>query len=81
MTEPANTGELDFLDELIESPGWELLRARLELQLIRECDELERDSSEVESAKSRGAIRTLRLALGLPQMMRDELIKELRPGP
>lgn len=73
MSEPLDAGDLDALDELLGSDGWKLVRARLDMQLKRSTDELERDLDLPGTAKMRGAVTTLRLMAMLPKVMRDEI--------
>lgn len=73
MTEPLDTGDVDALDELLDSPGWKLVRARLETQLRRSLDDLERDLDVPGTAKARGSVAAVRMMLALPKAMRDEI--------
>jgi hypothetical protein len=74
-----NLADADDLDALIDSPGWALVKERIELQLDRERSELERDLPERDTARIRGAIRQLLIVHKLPELMRDEIRQQRKP--
>jgi len=77
MSEPNTTAEVDALDELLDTEGWELVEQRLILQLAREQHTLEGDLDGDQTAKTRGKIAMIRMFLELPRAMRDEIKGQL----
>lgn len=71
--EPLDTADADALDELLESAGWKLVQARLELQLKRDRDQIENTHPQDVTENIRGRIRSLKLSLNLPVLLRDEI--------
>jgi len=76
MIDSSISEKIDALDLLLASPGWDLVRERLELQLQRDQAELEREAGPEQTAKLRGQIARLRMMLELPAGMREEYRQE-----
>jgi hypothetical protein len=72
--------ELDALDTLVDSPGWELVKQRLQEEIGRMQRELEREIPEARTHRIRGGLTALRVALELPANMRAELAEQLKNG-
>lgn len=73
--------ELDALDMLVDSSGWELVKQRLQEEIGRQQRELEREIPEVRTHRIRGMLLAYRVAYSLPDNMREEISKELKEGP
>ena len=78
MTTDSSISEnIDALDLLLASTGWDLVRERLEMQLQRDQADLEREVGPETTAKIRGQIARLRMMIELPAGMREEFRQEL----
>lgn len=78
MIDPTEHSDVDALDELLASPGWSLVKARLEALLETSRRDLERDIVESSTNKARGAVAALRIAIGLPENMREEFAAQIK---
>jgi hypothetical protein len=61
------------MSELMDSPAWKLVAARLKVMLERHRDGCERSETEMELRRAQGAVAALRAALLVPQILWDEL--------
>jgi hypothetical protein len=75
--EPLDSSDLDALEDLKRSRGYDLVRERILGELKARAQELETDVSEARTAALRGYIRALRVVLALPEILIDEISKTL----
>jgi hypothetical protein len=64
--------ESDSIRELLRSPGWFLMRRRVEELLEQSKFLLEETQPEMSTAEARGRIRALRQVLLLPEVLLQE---------
>lgn len=76
--ESLDSSDLDALEELKRSRGYELVRERILGELAARCRELENDWGAERTAGLRGYIRALRVVLTLPDILSDEISKTLK---
>jgi hypothetical protein len=72
MAEILDSGDKDDLEELLLSPGYALVRKRIEGTVADMSNELAADLDLVATAKLRGKIAGLKLALSVPQILIGE---------
>lgn len=70
--------EVDALDTLIDSAGWELVKLRLMALIGREQRELEREIPETKTHRIRGSLAAYRVMYDLPGMLRTEIVEQLK---
>ena len=76
MTDP-DSADLDALQELVRSPGFQLYAARINEELERRRAELE-TAEKLEAIKgSQGLIKGLRIALEIPGILIEEVKAQL----
>lgn len=75
--EPPDSAEIDALKELQRSPGYELVMERIEEEMERRRDQLEDLCTQQLTDYTRGYLKALRTVLGIPQILIDEISKEL----
>lgn len=68
----------EHMEQVLQSQGYALIKQRLQGVLTGELEALARDLSPEDTAKKRGLIAGLRLALSLPQQMLGEY--RVKPG-
>ncbi len=68
---PYTSADLDAMSDLVASPGYKLLRDRMEAELERRRLELEQRGAEAQYC--RGQVAGLRTALATPQILSDEI--------
>lgn len=73
--EAVDSADLDAVLELQRSPGYALVVQRLGETLERKRLELERDGEDVQLL--RGEISALRVALAIPDILKDEIKAQL----
>lgn len=76
--EPLDSSDLDALEDLKRSRGYELVWERILGELAARCRELETDLSQERTAALRGYIRALRVVLALPEILHEEIAKTLK---
>jgi hypothetical protein len=64
--------DLDHVIDLATSPGYSLVAVRLHAVIEQQREKLEQDLTLEETAKVRGMITGLKLALDMPRQMRQE---------
>ena len=64
--------DVDHVDQTVRSRGWQLIRQRIERTLEQKRVELEHDAGEVATAKLRGFIEGMKLALEIPKMLMQD---------
>lgn len=64
--------DAEQIQDTLESPGWQLIRQRIERTLVGKIGELEKPSDEVTTAQLRGQIAGLRTALNVPDILLNE---------
>jgi hypothetical protein len=65
--------DLDFLEETCRQRGWEMIRERLEQMLEAERSTCEQTDSTRAAVRSQGAVRALRTALRIPEILALEI--------
>lgn len=70
--------EVDALDTLMDSPGWELVKLRIMALIGRDQRELEREIPEIRTHRIRGALTAYRVMYDLPGTMRGEIVEQLK---
>jgi hypothetical protein len=80
VNDPFEQLDVDAIDTLLDSPGWELVQRRLEEMLENDRVALERTTTEGETNRYRGRVFAYRIALNLPKIMRDEMANVLKKG-
>ena len=69
MTEPYDSSDLDAINELMESPGYALVKERIQAEIERLRDHLERQADET----VRGQCQALRVVLTIPEILKSEI--------
>lgn len=64
---------LNDLKTTVNSPGYAMLRERMETMLEQQRMRLEGDQSDKSTVECRASIQTLRRVLNLPEILRNEL--------
>lgn len=64
--------DADHVRETIESPGWQLIRQRIERELSLKIAELVRPLDPVKTAQVRGMIEAFKTALDIPRILQAE---------
>ena len=70
-----DTGDLDAIRELIISPGWDLVRTRINDEIERLRDQLENQPNLIDT---RGQIKSLRLVLTIPEILQAEIGRQVK---
>jgi hypothetical protein len=78
LNESYDSGDLDAMQDLEISRGWELVRDRIAGELERKQVALEGDGDFQEVCELRGYIRALRMVLQIPEIRKDEIKQQLR---
>jgi hypothetical protein len=73
--ESHDSADLDAILELIESPGWALVKKRIAKEIERRRDRLEREGVDVEWI--RGELAALRMVLTIPESLKEEIRSQL----
>ena len=71
--EPPDSAELDALAELERSPGWDLVKARVEWMLEKFRAALELPADVEKTAGLRGKIDACRQVLSVPSVLKGEI--------
>ncbi len=72
MTDPLDAGDIDALEDLEQSPGYALFTGRVNREIKRQSLGLERDLTDLETAKLRGSINALREVLTYTDILKEE---------
>lgn len=68
--------DAEHLREVLDSPGWQLIKQRLMKTLEGKMRDLVRPQNEVETATLRGAIQSLELAIKVPEILVQESLQK-----
>ena len=74
MTEPWDSGHLDAINELKESPGYALVVERIQETLEQLRNDLEKGASD----STRGQCKALRMVLTIPEILKSEIQASLK---
>lgn len=77
MPEPLDSSDLDALEDLKRSRGYELLRERIDSELEARRRAIETDLQPEQTWAMRGYIRALRVVLSLPEILQHEISKAI----
>lgn len=77
LTEPPDSGDMDALEDMVRSPGYAMLRKRIEDTIVTRQRALESDMDENRTNVERGSIRALRLVLTLPAILKTEITESI----
>lgn len=64
--------DADHVSTVLRSPGWQLIRQRIERTVQLKVDEVLAPLDPVKTAEVRGMIQGLKLALGVPAILQAE---------
>jgi hypothetical protein len=78
VSEPFDSSDLDAIEDLKRSRGYELVCSKLDEEIGRYQRSLETDLEPAQTAGCRGYIRALRMVLTLPQILHEEIAAELK---
>jgi hypothetical protein len=78
--EAPDSSDLDALRELVRTPGYALLVERIHFSIACAQKALEEDAGAERTWLLRGQIRAWRIALKMPEILKDEISNEVKHG-